>query len=116
MIQPSAAEKEHYAACWEFWGANAQMLQLIEEMSELTTELSHVMRGRMPIFNEKMLEEYADVLICMEQVKTIMDTVGYVIDDDWVPTDRMAEIRLAKIQRGKERLAEGMRKAGVACV
>ena len=51
------------------WGGQAQMLMVVEEMSELTKELSKNLRGA---DNFKALaEEIADVEIMLEQLKVI---------------------------------------------
>ena len=38
--------KDIYEKAVELWGMNAQLLMAIEEMSELSTVLCHLLRGR----------------------------------------------------------------------
>lgn len=54
------------------YGEKSQMLKLIEEMAELTVELSKVLNSINPIENEKLMEEIVDVEIVFEQVKKIV--------------------------------------------
>ena len=51
-----------------FWGEKAQMLMVVEEMSELTKEiLKNINRGKNNI--DELAEETADVEIMLEQLK-----------------------------------------------
>lgn len=57
-----------YHRALKTWGKNPQMLQVIEEMSELTKEiLKNVNRGKDNI--SEIIEETADVEIMLEQLK-----------------------------------------------
>lgn len=57
-----------YHRALKTWGKNPQMLQVIEEMSELIKEiLKNVNRGKDNI--SEMIEETADVEIMLEQLK-----------------------------------------------
>jgi len=57
-----------YERAIKVWGKNAQMMQVIEEMSELTKELlKNVNRGKDNI--PEIIEETADVEIMLEQLK-----------------------------------------------
>lgn len=60
-----------YKRAYNKWGKNAQILMIIEEMSELSTELCHVIRNRGDGF--KVAEEVADVELMLEQIKYIFD-------------------------------------------
>ena len=51
------------------WGADAQIMMAIEEMSELTKELCKHHRGREN--REEIADEIADVTIMMEQLRLI---------------------------------------------
>ena len=54
------------------WGKNAQLLMVLEEMSELQKEiLKHVNRGKDNI--DEIIDETADVEIMLEQLKFIFD-------------------------------------------
>lgn len=57
-----------YQRALKTWGKEPQMLQVIEEMSELTKEiLKNVNRGKDNI--SELVEETADVEIMLEQLK-----------------------------------------------
>ena len=56
----------------ETWGEKAQMLMVVEEMSELTKEiLKNVSRGKDNL--AEIIEETADVEIMLEQLKANYD-------------------------------------------
>ena len=57
-----------YQSLWMQSGANCQLDILIEEMAELTQAILKARRKGM-VFSRNFLEEYADVMVCMEQVK-----------------------------------------------
>lgn len=57
------------------WGKDAQVIMIIEEMSELTKEICKNERGRDN--HDQIVEELTDVLIMLEQGKYI-----YNIDDN----------------------------------
>lgn len=65
------ARIELYIAALKKWGVDAQMTQLIEEMSELTTAILH--RRRKVGIEESVIEELADVEIMVEQAKLIIN-------------------------------------------
>ena len=60
-----------YDAAIQKWGAEAQMIVAIEEMSELTKEVCKYFRGKVDI--EAVADEIADVTIMLEQLRTIFD-------------------------------------------
>ncbi|MGN0913624.1 MAG: hypothetical protein ACI4OW_01875 [Alphaproteobacteria bacterium] len=61
-------ETEIYALALKTWGKEPQMLQVIEEMSELTKEiLKNINRNRNNI--PELIEETADVEIMLAQLK-----------------------------------------------
>jgi hypothetical protein len=55
----------------EKWGINAQVMMLIEEMSELTKEICKNFRGRDN--RTEMLDEICDVSIMLEQAKIVFN-------------------------------------------
>lgn len=62
-------KKEIYKRALAAWGKNAQMLQVVEEMSELTKEIiKNVNRDKHNI--DEIVEEAADVEIMLEQLKS----------------------------------------------
>ncbi len=60
---------ELYRAAEEAWGKDAQVMQLIEEMAELTVDLCHSERAAKIMYNLKIAEEVAHVEIMLEQLK-----------------------------------------------
>ncbi|MBR1648131.1 MAG: hypothetical protein IJ689_00860 [Alphaproteobacteria bacterium] len=76
------------------WGKAPQMLQVIEEMSELTKEiLKNINRQKDNI--DEIIEETADVEIMLEQLK-----ICYNI------ADRVAEYKKEKLKKIDRRLDE----------
>lgn len=61
--------KAVYEKALQTWGAQAQIMMAIEEMSELTKELCKHGRGRFNV--EDIADEIADVTIMMEQLRLI---------------------------------------------
>lgn len=66
-----AARNKLYESAVKKWGQDAQMMQLIEEMSELTTAIMH--RRRVVGTEDSVLEEMADVEVMLEQAKLIIN-------------------------------------------
>lgn len=68
-----------YHRALKTWGKDAQMLQVIEEMSELIKEiLKNVNRGKDNI--SEIIEETADVEIMLEQLKCCYNINTQVAD------------------------------------
>jgi len=67
--------KEIYEKALKQWGKPMQVVMAIEEMSELTKELTKNLRGKENII--QVCEEIADVEIMLEQLKVIFDTVQW---------------------------------------
>lgn len=63
---------EVYTKALEKWGKPLQIIMGIEEMSELTKELTKYLRGNNERRN-KLIEEIADVSIMLEQLILIFD-------------------------------------------
>ena len=56
----------------QVWGKNAQLLMVLEEMSELQKEiLKHMNRGKN--YSSEIIDETADVEIMLTQLKYIFD-------------------------------------------
>ena len=89
-------EEAILSAAIETWGAQAQTLMVMEEMSELQKELCKRERGRDNLAN--IAEEIADVEIMLDQMKLLHGCAGMV-----------AEYRMAKIERLRERLEKERR-------
>jgi len=80
-----------YHKALELWGKDLQLNMVFEELGELISTLSRVIRGRMG--PDKLAEEIADAEIMLEQLKIIYNNDKEVED---------AKIR--KIHRLKERI------------
>ena len=86
-------------AALEVFGAEAQMVMAIEEMSELTKELCKHRRGRDNV--EAIAEEIADVEIMLQQMVMLFDCAGQVETFRRYKLERLAErIKGAKHGRG----------------
>lgn len=69
-----------------------QLIVAIEEMSELTKEITKSLRGKTDISH--LLEEYVDVVIMLEQVK-----IYYGLDEE-----KINKVKEQKLKRTEERL------------
>ena len=84
----------------ERYGTKMQSVIAIEEMSELTKELSKAIRGNDN--HDAIVEELADVIICMIQIREM-----YRIKDEELQ-DRIN----SKLDRLRMRLSEAERECG----
>lgn len=85
------------------WGANAQALMMIEEMSELTQAICKLFRADSKNYaavNDNVLEEMADVQIMLDQMKIMFGAVDPVMR--------------AKLERLEGRLEAAHMKSGPA--
>lgn len=96
-------DEEIPGAALRLWGEDAQVDHLIEEMAELTQALLHSRRAadktnkyRTP----EILEELADVLICIDQLKFIMCSEGFELDE------ALQDVMGAKLLRLKNRIGK----------
>jgi len=70
-------------ACINKYGAEAQMLHMIEGIGELTVELCHLERGR--FVEDKVAEETADCLAVLDQMDILFDVdknQSFKVSDD----------------------------------
>lgn len=81
-----------YKQAIEEYGARAQKLMAIEEMSELTKEICKDFRGKLN--REHLVEEMADVLIMLDQMLLLYKISG----------EEVGLMRIKKVERLKERL------------
>ena len=81
-----------YKQAIETYGARAQKLMAIEEMSELTKEICKDFRGSLD--REHLIEEMADVLIMLDQMLILYKISG----------EEVGLMRIKKVERLKERL------------
>ena len=80
------------------WGGKAQTVVAIEEMAELTHELTRSLRGEDR--HDQLVEELADVYIMLNQIEMIYDIKGGELKAMVrKKTDRLDE-RLKGIRRG----------------
>lgn len=91
-----------YERALKAWGKEPQMLQVIEEMSELTKEILKNINRKKDNINE-LIEETADVEIMLEQLK-----ICYNI------ADAVTKYKTEKLKKIDQRLDEWERKNNVA--
>ncbi len=81
----------------DHYGTNEQMIVWMEECSELVQAVSKVHRtGLNYVTKDHLVEEIADVLICIEQMKEIYD----------ITDDNINQKIYYKAQRQKERMEQ----------
>ena len=88
-------QNEIYEKAIETYGENAQLDMVIEEMSELIKEICKRKRGKDN--HAEIVEEVADVLIMIEQLKIICQ----------IGSKELNEIKWEKIKRLNERIENG---------
>ena len=82
LIRALSPEQQRVCAdVIKFYGYDMQRMVAIEEMSELTKELSKQKRGRDN--KDQIIEEMADVYICLEQLAIMNDISQYELDE-WI--------------------------------
>ena len=81
---------EIYKKAIEKWGVSLQLVMAIEEMSELTKEISKHLRGKLD--KNKIAEEIADVEIMMEQLKILFDNDKKVKEEKALKLLRLSQI------------------------
>lgn len=95
-------ETEILRCAIQTYGAEAQELMLLEEMSELQKEICKNRRGRDNVL--EIAEEIADVEIMLEQMKMVFGCAG-----------RVRTFRAAKLRRLEQRiLKDGVEQAAWA--
>ena len=105
-------KEELYNELWRLWGGNMQLDILIEEMAELIQAIIKSRRHN-TTWSYAVLEEIADVTICLEQIDTILKALPTDIDRVTnQPTgyliDIVEEIKACKIARLEGRLFAAM--------
>ena len=85
-----------YLKALEKWGEPAQLLMLLEEMSELGVEITHQLRGRGNY--DKLLDECVDVDIMLSQLRLILEKQNEV---------KYTVQKCFKVNRLKDRLKGG---------
>jgi hypothetical protein len=101
-------KEELYNEAWRLWGGDTQLDILIEEMAELTQAIIKTRRHNMT-WSYAVLEEIADVSICLEQVETRLKGRSCDINrKTMLPTrylfDIVEEIKERKLTRLEERI------------
>ena len=90
-------EKMPYSIIIEAFGFQPQVIMAIEEMSELTKELTKALRGKVRLDN--IIEEVADVEIMLEQVKLLFDINNTRLDlEKWKKLDRLKPAVMARLE------------------
>lgn len=83
--------KELYQKALDLWGKDLQLNMVFEELGELITKLSRVIRGRINI--DDLAEEIADVEIMLEQLQFI-----YNLEEE------ISDLKIKKLVRLGERI------------
>jgi hypothetical protein len=76
-------EQEFLEYCINYFGVNKQEVVAIEEMAELTQQLSKFIINHSNKSREKLLEEFVDVTIMLNQLKII-----FGITDEEIETNK----------------------------
>jgi len=102
-------KEEIYNEAWRLWGVDTQIDILIEEMAELMHAILKARRHG-ATWSPAVLEEIADVTICLEQVTTQLKALPTDIDRETNrPTgylyDIVEELKARKIARLEETIA-----------
>jgi len=100
--------KQLYLTAWKHWGAELQINMVIEEMAEFTQAILKARRNGVT-YSYAFFDEMADVLICLEQLETILrdfpDGKGGSLWDDVMGKK---EAKLKRLQdRLMDELSEG---------
>lgn len=94
---------------WAEYGRAAQTDICIEKMAELTHALIHARRDGLE-WTQGIVEELADVLVCLQQIKTQLSdtpiTALYRTDSDQTLWDLVCSTRSRKIDRLNDRLLD----------
>ena len=64
--------RELYRKAYRKWGIKTQLLMVIEEMAELTKAICKVDRNGLLFEQNKIVNEFVDVKIMMEQLELIL--------------------------------------------
>ena len=89
-------ETQLYRLAVKQWGADAQMLMLVEECAELATVVCHKLRGRLE-GDAPLLDGLADVSIMLGQISALVDDA------------ELEKVRQQKLERLKRRLEKYVR-------
>lgn len=89
-----------YVAIWNKWGKHSQLLMLAEECSELIKAALKQDRDINGAGLKELTEEIADVEICIEQVKHLMQLDKEVTDAKRYKLMRLQNIYLNNIKNG----------------
>lgn len=91
---PNDERAQLYRAVESKWGRSAMFAVAIEELSELTTELARVLRGRRAFNSHEIITEIADATIVLDQLMKLIHDYG--LDDD---LRREIEVKLTRLEK-----------------
>lgn len=97
-----------YTTAWKHWGAEKQINMIIEEMAEFTQAILKTRRNGVT-YSYSFFEEFADVLICLEQLETVLKT-SPIGSEEGLLWDQVMEIKERKLKRLQDRLLDSMGK------
>ena len=95
MIKLTKRQENILKEAIEKYGFNNQLTVAIEEMSELTKEICKIKRGIGGMDN--LIEEYADVLIMMEQISMMF----YLMDG--IELQRQIDFKIERLKKRMEK-------------
>ena len=97
-----------YRTVWEHWGAEAQINMIMEEMAELTQALLKSRRNGV-VFSFSVIEEIADVEICMEQIRQKIAEIGSQVPLETIKRKKLIRLRnrlIADVEEKNEGIAD----------
>lgn len=100
--------KTLYDWAWKHWGSDAQIDVLIEEMAELTQALLKSRRNGV-VFSFSVIEEIADVEICMEQIRQKIAEIGSQVPLETIKRKKLIRLRnrlIADVEEKNEGIAD----------
>lgn len=99
-----------YHTAWKHWGSDLQMDILIEEMAELTQAIIKTRRNGV-VFSYSIVEELADVLVCIDQLKYQLRVMPFgqsSLDPVRTLWDQVLKLKEEKLDRLEQRLMQSM--------
>lgn len=102
--------EEIYNKAWKHYGPEMQLDIFIEEMAELIQAILKTRRNNVT-YSHAMFEEFADVLICSEQLQTRLSLLGKDGQGETV-FDQVLALRELKLLRLQQRLDDSIARHG----
>lgn len=84
----------------KWYGADEMKVICMEECAELIQAISKSLRGK-PDSRDNLLEEMADVVICLRALKIMYDITPRALDK-WIESKTLRNAKRLKIEKGKK--------------